>query len=298
MKRVLIISYYWPPSGGSGVQRWLYFAKHLRSYGWEPIIYTVSNGEYPYLDEGLSQHIPPGIEVLKKSVWEPYAMYRKISGIDTKVDPTIMAELEKGSFFKKCLLWIRGNFFIPDARMFWIRPSVNYLNSYLERNKVDVIVSTGPPHSTHLIARNLKRKHKIPWLADFRDPWTQIYFFSQLNLSKLAQNIHLRLEYSVLKEANCVVTVSNDCKVGLQKRVNRKIEVITNGYEEFERKSFWKSDGKITMIYTGVLSSDRNPKIFWEQLTEFLRTKPEISHNFQLLLIGNIDKTIIEDLRK
>ncbi|MBK8450192.1 MAG: glycosyltransferase [Saprospiraceae bacterium] len=298
MKRVLIISYYWPPSGGSGVQRWLYFAKHLRSYGWEPIIYTVSNGEYPYLDEGLSQHIPPGIEVLKKSVWEPYAMYRKISGIDTKVDPTIMAELEKGSFFKKCLLWIRGNFFIPDARMFWIRPSVNYLNSYLERNKVDVIVSTGPPHSTHLIARNLKRKHKIPWLADFRDPWTQIYFFSQLNLSKLAQNIHLRLEYSVLKEANCVVTVSNDCKVGLQKRVNRKIEVITNGYEEFERKSFLKSDGKITMIYTGVLSSDRNPKIFWEQLTEFLRSKPEISHNFQLLLIGNIDKTIIEDLRK
>lgn len=127
------------------MQRWLYFAKHLRSYGWEPIIYTVSNGEYPYLDEGLSQHIPPGIEVLKKSVWEPYAMYRKISGIDTKVDPTIMAELEKVAFFKKCLLWIRGNFFIPDARMFWIRPSVNYLNSYLERNKVDVIVSTGPP---------------------------------------------------------------------------------------------------------------------------------------------------------
>lgn len=297
MKRVLIITYYWPPSGGSGVQRWLYFTKYLRDANWEPIIYTVQNGEYPYTDSSLQQHIPDHLEVIKGPIWEPYALFKKLSGKKEQVNPSIFSEMERGSWFKRFLLWIRGNFFIPDARMFWIRPSVHLLENYLKKHPVDFIVSTGPPHSTHLIARSLKRRLDIPWLADFRDPWTQIYSFKQLNLSKLSKRIHHRLEHSVLQEASLVVTVSPDCKKGLESLVNREVSVITNGYETFPKQNPVKDHSKIKMVYAGVLSADRNPGIFWKVLENYLSDNPAISEKFELILIGNIDPLIVSQLK-
>lgn len=297
MKRVLIITYYWPPSGGSGVQRWLYFTKYLRDANWEPIIYTVQNGEYPYTDSSLQQHIPDHLEVIKGPIWEPYALFKKLSGKKEQVNPSIFSEMERGSWFKRFLLWIRGNFFIPDARMFWIRPSVHLLENYLKKHPVDFIVSTGPPHSTHLIARSLKRRLDIPWLADFRDPWTQIYSFKQLNLSKLSKRIHHRLEHSVLQEASLVVTVSPDCKKGLESLVNREVSVITNGYETFPKQNSVKDHSKIKMVYAGVLSADRNPGIFWKVLENYLSDNPAISEKFELILIGNIDPLIVSQLK-
>ncbi|HEX5625590.1 MAG TPA: glycosyltransferase [Saprospiraceae bacterium] len=297
MKRVLIITYYWPPSGGSGVQRWLYFSKYLRKYGWEPVIFTVSNGEYPYLDEGLQKHVPENLEVIRRPVWEPYSWYKLLSGHKGKVDPTIMAENKKGSLMKKLLLWVRGNVFIPDARMFWIVPSIKYLSAYLQAHPVDLIVSTGPPHSAQLIARKLKRRLRIPWLADFRDPWTQIYFFDQLKLSGPAKWMHKRLEASVLREADRVVTVSRECQTGLEQCSGRPVEVITNGYEPFELPEIRKQDDKWIMLYSGVLSLDRNPSVFWKSLETFLERHPVYKDRFELQLIGNIDKAIVDQLR-
>jgi len=297
LKRVLIITYYWPPSGGSGVQRWLYFTKYLQDANWEPIIYTVQNGEYPYTDSSLQQHIPDHLEVIKGPIWEPYTLFKKLSGTKEQVNPSIFSEMERGSWFKRFLLWIRGNFFIPDARMFWIRPSIHLLENYLKKYPVDFIVSTGPPHSTHLIARSLKRRLNIPWLADFRDPWTQIYSFKQLNLSKLSKRIHHRLENSVLREANLVVTVSPDCKKGLESLVNREVCVVTNGYEAFPKQNPVKDHSKIKMVYAGVLSADRNPSIFWKVLENYLSDNPAISDKFELILIGNIDALIVSQLR-
>lgn len=297
MKRVLIISYYWPPSGGSGVQRWLYFTKYLREYNWEPVIYTVEKGEYPYTDSSLEQHIPQGLEIIKGPIWEPYTLFKKLSGTKEQVNPSIFSEMERGSWFKRFLLWIRGNFFIPDARMFWIRPSIRLLENYLKKHPVDFIVSTGPPHSTHLIARSLKRRLGIPWLADFRDPWTQIYSFKQLNLSSLSKRIHTRLEKSVLQEADLVVTVSPDCKRGLESIVDREVLVITNGYESFPKQNPVKDHAKIKMLYAGVLSADRNPSIFWKVLENYLMDNPALSEKFELILIGNIDPLIVAQLK-
>ncbi len=297
LKKVLIITYYWPPSGGSGVQRWLYFVKYLRDYGWEPIVYTVEQGEYPYLDDSLKRHIPEGVHVLRRPIWEPYSYYRKILGSKGPVDPTVLAGSSEQSTLKHLALWIRGNFFIPDPRIFWVRPSVTFLSEWISQNPVDLIVSTGPPHSMHLIARSLKKRCRIPWLADFRDPWTGIFFFDQLHLSSCAKWIHRNLEKKVLQEADKIVTVSPHCAEGLAAISNKTIEVITNGYDPFELPEHNSKIDRITMLYTGVLTRDRNPSLLWTLLGRFLNENPHLAQHFDLVFIGNVDPFIFDEIK-
>ena len=147
---MLIITYYWPPSGGGGVQRWLKFVKYIRDFGWEPIIYTPDNPDFELQDETLSEDVPDGITVLKKPIWEPFAAYRMLLG-KKAVQKQGVVTSSKGSLFGRLSVWIRGNYFIPDSRAFWVRSSVNYLTKYLRKNKIDALVTTGPPHSLHLI---------------------------------------------------------------------------------------------------------------------------------------------------
>ncbi len=209
MKKVLIITYYWPPSGGAGVQRWLKFTKYLREYGWEPIIYTPENPESPNNDSSLEKDIPKNLTVLKTKIWEPYNFYKIFIGQkkDQKVNAAFLTESKKPKKFEKIAVWIRGNFFIPDARKFWVKPSIQYLTTYLKDNPVDAVISTGPPHSMHLIAQGLKKKLNIPWMADFRDPWTNIDFYSKLMLTSFADHKHKRLELGVLNDADVVTCV-------------------------------------------------------------------------------------------
>jgi glycosyltransferase involved in cell wall biosynthesis len=256
----------------------------------------VENGEYPYLDAGLENQIPSGTRVLRNKINEPYKLYRSLSGQKQKVDPTIFSSTNQ-SFLKRMMIWIRGNLFIPDPRIFWVRPSVKYLSEFLVNNSVDAIVSTGPPHSMHLIARKLHKRFNIPWLADFRDPWTQIYSFDQMHMSFIAKKIHRILEQKVLKESNLLVTVSNHCKKDLERIAKREVKVITNGYEEFNIPAIVKTDDAIRMLYAGALSMDRNPKMFWQQLIYYLKQHPEIKNRFQLWMIGSIDQQIIEELK-
>ncbi|MBQ3521911.1 MAG: glycosyl transferase family 1, partial [Bacteroidales bacterium] len=203
MKKVLIITYYWPPSGGSGVQRWLKFAKYLPQYGWEPVVYTPENPEANSIDEALLKDVGPQTTVIKRKIVEPYGFYKALSG---KKGSQIKANLvsssnNKKSFVQRLSLFIRGNLFIPDPRILWVAPSVRFLKKYLKENPVDAIVSTGPPHSMHLIAKKLSKSTDIPWLADFRDPWTGIFYFKHLGLSKFAYRRHRKLEQSVLNNA-------------------------------------------------------------------------------------------------
>jgi hypothetical protein len=195
MKKVLVITYYWPPSGGAGVQRWLKFVKYLPSLGWEPIIYTVENGEYPVLDDSLVNDLPSNIKVLKTKIWEPYIFYKRFTGRkkNDKINSGFLNNKKKNKILESISVWIRGNLFIPDARKFWIKPSVNYLNNFIKDNPVDFIISSGPPHSTHLIALGIQKLNKIPWLADFRDPWTNIDFYKDLKLSKWADSKHKKI---------------------------------------------------------------------------------------------------------
>ncbi|MFC2152820.1 hypothetical protein ACFLSE_09880 [Bacteroidota bacterium] len=185
-KKVLIITYYWPPSGGAGVQRWLKFTKYLPEFNWQPIVYTTSSYENQVVDDSLLKDINPETEVIKRPIWEPYFFYKRFTGKkkDQEINAGFLQEKKSNKLLEKLSVFIRGNFFIPDARKFWIRPSVKFLTKYIKENKIDAIISTGPPHSMHIIALKVKMKLNVKWIADFRDPWTNIDFYKDLMLTK------------------------------------------------------------------------------------------------------------------
>lgn len=301
MKRVLIITYYWPPSGGAGVQRWLKFAKYLRDFGWEPVIYTPENPEAPANDESLFLDIPEHIEVIKTPIKEPYTLYKKFVGRakDDKIKTGFLSEKEVPSLMEEISVWIRGNFFIPDARKFWINPSIKFLKKYLKSSPVDAMISTGPPHSMHLIALGVKKQFKIPWLADFRDPWTHIDFYDKLKLQKFADRKHKGLEQDVLKNADKVVTVSWNWAKDFQDLGAHNVEVITNGYDEddFRRSAATLSD-KFEMIHIGSMNADRNPEVLWTVLGEFCKKDPSFKKDLVIKLIGQSDIQVLKSIEK
>ncbi len=301
LKKVLIISYYWPPSSGAGVQRWLKFSKFIREYGWEPVIYTPENPEYPGHDHSLQKDIPEGITVLKTRIWEPYLLYKFFTGRKKheKVQAGFISESKKPGIAERLATWLRGNLFIPDARRFWIKPSVRYLIKWLRENPVDAVVSTGPPHSMHLIALGVKKKLNIPWLADFRDPWTQIDFYNQLMLTKCADRKHKHLEKQVLTNADKVVTVSPNWAKDLKSLYERDIEVLTNGFdpEDFVNLPEFNYDA-FSITHLGSLNADRNPHEFWKVLGELVKEELFFKKNLRIRLIGKTDISVMEALEK
>lgn len=322
LKKVLIITYYWPPSGGSGVQRWLKFAKYLPQFGWEPIIYTPENPEANAVDPALLKDIPPQTKVLKTKIWEPYGIYKSLVRRSRKAAPQIQANLISSgntSFTHRISLWIRGNFFIPDPRCFWIKPSVNYLKEYLKNHPVDAIVSTGPPHSMHLIAKGVAQATGIKWIADFRDPWTEIFYFKHLKLSKYAYSKQRRLEQQVLDGADTVLVVSRQMQEDFAKRTSTPVEVITNGFDpdDFlpaehsgdcirETSSLTLalgatpkiSQSRFSLIHTGIFVDNGNPDYLWEILGEKARLEPQFKADLEIRLMGQVDASVLEGINK
>ena len=298
MKRVLIITYYWPPSGGSGVQRWLKMSKYLPENGWQPVIYTAEDAEYPVEDKSLERDVAPDAEVIRRPIVEPYTFYKKFLGMKKgeKVKAGFINEGTKKTGWKENLsVWLRGNFFIPDARCWWVRPSVRYLSNYLKEHPVDAIISTGPPHSMHLIARALHKKFNIPWVADFRDPWTDIDFYKDLKLTRCADRKHHRLEHQVLTEATRVVTIGWDCAKGLENHGAKDVAVITNGYD-FDNSIPSKCQNhtsSFTMSHIGIIGENRNPKMFWQVIGELSQ-----SVDLKIKLIGQVDNSVIESIKR
>jgi glycosyltransferase involved in cell wall biosynthesis len=301
MKRVLIISYYWPPSGGAGVQRWLKFTKYLRDFDWEPVIYTPKNPEYPETDESLFKDVPNGIEVIKRPIWEPYDVYKRFTGQkkEEKIQAGFLSEKKKNPVIENLSIWIRGNLFIPDARKFWIKPSIRFLLKYLVAHPVDAVVSTGPPHSMHLIALELKNKLNIPWLADFRDPWTGIDFYDKLRLISRANIKHHRLEKAVLSGADRVTIVSWNWALDFNKLFQRKYDIVTNG---FDPDDFRIPKGKVSktfeLTHIGSLNKDRNPELLWEVLAEICSENESFSSDLRLRFIGKCDISLFQSLEK
>ncbi len=299
-KRVLVITYYWPPSGGSGVQRWVKFVKYLREFGWEPIIYTPENPEAPAHDPGLMRDVPDNLEIIKTKIWEPYSIYRKFIGADenTRIGTGFLSEESKPKFTEMLSVWIRGNLFIPDARRYWIRPSVRFLEKHLVEHPIDAIVSTGPPHSMHMIARQLHRKLNIPWLADFRDPWTDIDFYDDLKLSNWADRKHHRLEASVLDEADRVTVVSPTMREDFQAQTQTIIDLLTNGYDEDDFPSDKPESGPVfTISHIGTMPPSRNPDVLWKALAELKNGDPELARDLRVRLVGPVDVSIFESIR-
>ena len=232
MKKVLIITYYWPPAGGPGVQRWLKFVKYLGEFEIEPVVYVPENPSYPIIDKTFESEIPNGLKVIRKKIFEPYSIAGLFSkkNTDTISAGIIQAE-ENQTALQKAMLYIRGNFFIPDARKFWILPSVKFLKQELNEGKYDAIITTGPPHSLHLIGLQLKNKLNIKWIADFRDPWTQIGYHEKLKLNAKSRRKHEELEKQVLNSADHIITTSFTTKEEFLFKTSKPVTVITNGYD-------------------------------------------------------------------
>ncbi len=284
------------------MQRWLKFAKYLPENGWMPIIYTPSNPEYPEQDNSLMKNMPKGrIVVIRNPIWEPYKFYKLFTGKrrSEKIQAGFLNESPVRSRFEKFSRWLRGNLFIPDARMFWIKPSISFLIKLLKKNKVDLIVSTGPPHSMHLIALGLKKRINIKWIADFRDPWTGIYYFKDLGLSKYARKRHEKLEKTCLDKADRIITVGNTMKSDFKKMTRTPVEVITNGFDQadYDNISPQKAD-KFSIMYTGSFLPDQNPPELWEALRDLLREDQLLRQKLELTFVGKTDLSVIGSIEK
>jgi len=303
MKKVLIITYYWPPSGGSGVQRWVKFAKYLPACGWEPVIYTPENPELIAVDNTLGDEIPENVTIVRRPIFEPYGIYRRLlgnrdaaEGGSNEVNPV---NAKEKTFLQKMSMLIRGNFFIPDPRCFWIRPSANFLKKYLKEHPVDVIVSTGPPHSMHLIARRIAKATGIPWIADFRDPWTKIFYFKHLSLSKWAIKRHKELEQKVLDEASVVVAVSPFVQKEFEEMTSTRVELITNGFDESDfEDAVVEPDGYFNITHTGLLAADGNPVTLWRVLSDKCRKNAEFRKMLRIRLTGKTDKEVLSSIEE
>lgn len=294
MKRVLIITYYWPPSGGGGVQRWLKFSRYLPENDWQPVIYTPLNADYPLIDEQLLNEIPDQAEVIKYPITEPYRVFRNLSGKkkDT-VHAGFISDDAKPSKMKRLLGWTRGNLFIPDARMLWIKPSVRYLSKYLKENPVDAVVSTGPPHSMHLIARELKNKLGIKWIADFRDPWVNMDHQDMFQMGPRAMRKHQQLEKAVIGGADAVISVSFTESKNYAQLGNTPVHTITNGFDEADFiEKFPVNQSKFRIGHFGTLGPDRDAPALWNALSE-LCEDPVFKEDLELYFAGPTDAGIL-----
>lgn len=296
-KKVLIITYYWPPAGGPGVQRWLKFVKYLPQFGVEPVVYCPSNPIYPQTDNTLLEQVPKGITILKQPIMEPYRLAGFFYKDSKSISKGIIPEEKQQSLMQKAMLFIRGNFFIPDARKNWIRPSVRHLSTYIQDFRIDTIITTGPPHSLHIIGLKLKEQLNLNWIADFRDPWTSIGYHKQLKLTKAAKNKHKELESKVLNIADTIIVTSDVTKTEFKALTKKPIEVITNGYD-IETNSTNTLDLHFTLAHIGSLLSKRNPEILWQALQELILENQDFAKYFRLNLVGLVGEEILKTIEK
>lgn len=301
MKKVLIITYYWPPAGGIAVQRCLKFAKYLRNFGWEPIIYAPSNAQYTSYDNSFIKDIPKGITVLKQPIKEPFALFKLFSG-RKKTDNTnpVYSRDKKVPFIDNLAIWIRGNFFIPDARFLWIKPSVKYLKRYLKDNPVDALLTDGPPHTNTVIACKLANEMKIPWLADFQDPWTQVDYYKMFKISKWADKKHKKLEQEVFKTASKITIASPTWSRDLESIGAKNVDPIYWAYDEqdFEEVKRTKTDDKFVIGHAGLLGFDRNPEILLKVLGQLKNEVEGFGDSLLLNFAGIIDFTVKDEINK
>ncbi|WP_223599290.1 glycosyl transferase family 1 [Chryseobacterium sp. GVT01B] len=297
-KKILIITYYWPPAGGPGVQRWLKFAKYLPDFGWKPVIYTPENPSYPLLDETLMKDVPENIEMVRTRIWEPYQLAEKLNKSNKKFKAGQFDVGKNQSWKSKLSIWVRGNFFIPDARVFWVKPSIKFLEKYLKENKIDTIVTSGPPHSLHLIGLGLKNKiPDLKWIADFRDPWTEISYYKHLKLTKSSDKKHRQLEGAVFKNADITLATSYTDAENFRKAGANAV-CITNGFDESDSDKSIKgqTNQAFTLSYIGVLEQLRNPENLWKALDELVKENIEFATDFKLKFVGRIDDKILQSI--
>lgn len=294
MNKILIVTYYWPPAGGPGVQRWLKFVKYLPEFDITPVVVIPDNPTYPIVDMGLLDELGSDIELIRVPIREPYKLASFFSSNKSnEIAQGIVPIQRKQNWIEKSLLWIRGNMFIPDARIGWVEPVFQSLKKYIIDNDIQTCITTGPPHSVHLIGEKLKKEFGLKWIADFRDPWTTIGYHKELKLTKSSQEKHLSLEKSVLSSADSVIVTSPITKDEFSAKTNQPIHVITNGYDVMPKVSV-PLDSKFTLVHIGSMLSERNPRILWKALHDLVNNNPEFAQDFELHLVGKVGQEIFD----
>ncbi len=297
-KRVLIINYYWPPSGGVGVLRTLKFAKELRKFGWEPVIFTAKGAHYPSYDPSLEADIPADITVLRRPILEPNALYARLLGRKGTEKPKDILYIpdQNPSKMQQWAVWLRANFFVPDARCLWISPSVRWLRRYLKKEPVAAILSSGPPHTNTRIAYLLHRATGIPWVADWRDPWTQADYFQQLPLTTWGAAKHRRQEQAALQTASRTLIVSKRWAEDLKVIDAPRVHVLTNGYDpdDFRDMLLPPPTPYFTITHLGIMGPDRHPHALLAAAAALSAELPAFKSLFRLQLIGQVDEALID----
>jgi len=300
MKKVLIISYYWPPAGGISVLRTLKFVKYLQNYGWLPIVYAPKNANYPYFDDNNFKDIPKNVVTLRRKILEPFGMFKFLTGRKKNDSSNPVYAKNKNSYLDNFSIWLRGNLFIPDARSLWINPSVKFLSKYLLKNPIDAILTDGPPHTNTVIGLKLSEKYNIPWLADFQDPWTQVDYYKMMKIGQHADKKHKQLEQNVFKTAKKITIASPTWAKDIMKIGAKNVDVIYYGYDEddFKNISNDKNSNEFIIAHAGILGMDRNPEIFLEVLASIKKENPEFAKQLKIKFAGTIDYSIKEHIKK
>ena len=300
MKKVLIITYYWPPSGGAGVQRWLKFAKYLPEFGWQPVILTVDPeyASYPQRDESLFAEVDSNCLVYTTKSFELYNLYKWVSG-KKEVPYGGFANESKEGLLQKASKFLRGNFLLPDPRKGWNKYALKKAAELIQEFNIDTVVTTSPPHSTQLIGLKLKQKFNIRWIADLRDPWTDIYYYNQFNHTALALKFDKGYERKVIENADRLVTVSEDVKRIFAEKSNLQIAaktaVVPNGFDEEDfRITEVQAETHKVITYTGTISEAYDVDAFLEALSGL---NENLKSNILIRFVGKVPPSVAQKFR-
>lgn len=294
-KKVLVITYYWPPAGGSGVQRWLKFVKYLPQFGWKPFVFTPENPSYPIIDESLTKDVPPEAEVVRYPIWEPYDAFRKLSSVfdgrkQAPATGTAMVTAERKTVFQYVSTWIRANLLIPDPRVFWVKPSAIFLRDFIRKNGITHVITTGPPHSVHLIGYELKTKdERLTWFADFRDPWSQWGFLDSLGVGRRARIAHRKAEQKILQRCDRILTITPFYQRQFAELSQRDVTLLTNGYDEEDFLHLRVARASSFVIrHVGTINEKCDPRPFINAVATLIRQDEAFRRDVRLDFVGDV----------
>ncbi|MFM1807447.1 MAG: hypothetical protein RLZZ242_172 [Bacteroidota bacterium] len=301
LKNVIVVTYYWPPAGGPGVQRWVGLTRYFEENGLHPIVVIPKNAAYPQLDERLRDFVSKSIEFIQVPILEPTRWAQRLGFSKVKdYSKGSLPQSPKG-FVERFLFYIRGQLFIPDSRVFWIRPLKRTLFKRLKQGDIEAVITTGPPHSVHLAMLGLIRKpdfKKVKWIADFRDPWTEIGYHKPLNLNQRTLIRHQKLERQVLKGAHLVLTTTNTLATHYRQVYQANVATITNGFSTYYERPKVEQTKIFNILHVGSLFEHRNPVAFWQALSE-LRTEGMLKAvNIRIQFLGEVSKSTRQSLEQ
>ena len=292
MRKILLISYYWPPNAGVGARRWLNFQKYL-SKEYSITIYTPENPSFLNEDKNLLNIVSSNSNVVKQKIWEPYDLYKRFTN-KKKVNPGVLIDSPKG-VKEKLTNWVRANFFIPDAKCFWINQSVSFLSKLFLKDNFDYVVSTGPPHSMHLIALYLRERYKFKWIADFRDPWTNMEYFEKLPLMHDSKKKHFELQKKVISKADLTLTVSESWSKEFYRLGATRTAVVYNGFDRCN--STIESHDKFRIGHFGLFNELRDHSGLWEALNISVSKNENFKEDLEIYFSGPIHKNFRKNLK-